>query len=159
MKSKTKALTILLSVCSSLMFPLAVPAQSDNWTSVKATPKGTEIFVERKRDDRVIGTIHAVTDDSIVITSDEGSFIIGKDNVAKIYLAVARDKKKSMNRGALYGMLGGLASGIALATLHPPENEEMPWVGTFFAGIGIGTLAGIRHGKGKDKGPMIYSAR
>jgi hypothetical protein len=159
MKTKINAAGILLSVCLLLISPLAVSAQSNNWTTVKATPKGTEVILERKRDNGVTGNIQTVTDDSIAVTSDDGSFIIGKDNVAKIYYAVARDKKKSMNRGALYGMLAGLAAGFAVALVREPEGQEMPGVATFLAGGGIGIWAGSRHAKGKDKGPLIYSAK
>ena len=159
MKIRVNTIALAFSIAASLIAPVATVGQSDNWTTVRAIPKGVDLMIERKRDDRVIGVLQVVTDDSIAIASDEGSFIIGKDNVARIFHAVPRDKKKSMNRGALYGMLIGLASGVALATAFPPENEEMPYVGTFLAGGGIGTWAGMRHGKGRDKGPLIYSAK
>ncbi len=159
MNLKIEPIAILLSIFSSLLLPASVAGQSNNWTSVRATPRGTEVIIERKRDDRVIGIIQAVTEDSIAVTSDDESFIVGRDNVTKIFHAIPRDKKKSLNRGALYGMLIGLGAGIALATAYPPENERMPWVGTFFAGGGIGAWAGSRHAKGKNLGPLIYSAK
>ena len=159
MKTKINVVALTFSIATALIAPVALFGQSNNWTSVKAIPKSIDLIIERKRDDRVVGVLQAVTDDSIIVNSKEGSFIIGKDNVAKIYHAVGRDKKRAMNRGALYGMLIGLGAGVALATAFPPENEEMPYVGTFLAGGGIGTWAGIRYAKGKDKGPLVYSAR
>jgi hypothetical protein len=157
MKLKIEFVAILLSVASLL--PASVAGQSNNWTSVRATPRGIEVIIERKQDDRVIGIVQAITEDSIAVTSDDGSFIIERGNVTKIFHSVPRDKMKSLNRGALYGMLIGLGAGIALATAYPPENEEMPWVGTFFAGGGIGAWTGSRHARGKNKGPLIYSAK
>lgn len=159
MKTKTTVGVLLLTVCAVFTLSNVVPAQSTHWTGMKATPKGIDIIVERKNDETVTGVLQAVTDDSLAVTSDEGSFIIGKDNITKVFHAIPRDKKKLMNRGALYGMLIGLGAGVAAATAFPPENEEMPYVGTFLAGGGIGAWAGIQRAKGKDKGPLIYSER
>jgi hypothetical protein len=136
-----------------------VVAQSDNWTSVKALAKNTDLIITRKNAGRVVGFVQAVSDDTLAIDSDNGSFIIGKDNIEKIYYAEPRDKMKSLNRGALLGMLGGLAAGIGYSIVRPPENESMPGYGIFFLGSGIGMLAGLHHSKGKDKGALIYSAK
>ena len=159
MRTKTTAAALLLTAFSLLAFSTVVRAQSIHWTALKATPKGIDVIVERKNDDRVIGVLQAVTDDSIAVTSDEGSFIIGKDNITKVFHGIPRNKKKLMNRGALYGMLIGLGAGVALTSAFPPENEEMPFAGTFLAGGAIGAWAGVRRAKGKDRGPLIYSAR
>ena len=154
MKQKAVAIVSIIFICFSI-----TPAQSSNWGNVQAVPRGTEVFIDRKNDDRVIGSIDAVTEDTIAITSDGGSFIIGKENVTKIFHAIPRDKKKALNRGALLGMLGGLGAGVLLTASRPPKGEEMPGVGVFFAGLGLGTWAGHRYGKGRDKGPLLYSAR
>jgi len=134
-------------------------AQTNNWTAVKALTKNTELIVTRKTDNRVVGFLQAVTDDTIAIDSDNGAFLIGKDNVKQIYLAEPRDKMKTMNRAALLGMLGGLAAGVGYSIVRPPEDESMPGYGIFFLGSGIGLLAGRHHAKGKDKGALIYSAK
>ena len=151
---------------ASILIPLfafapfaRITAQSNNWTSVKALAKDTELIITRKNAGRVVGFVQAVTDDTLAIDSDSGSFIIGKDNIKTIHYAEARDKMKSLNRGALLGMLGGLAAGIGYSILRPPKDESMPGYGIFFLGSGIGVLAGLHHAKGKDKGALIYSAR
>ena len=154
MKIKAIAVVSIILACFSI-----TPAQSSTWGNVQAIPRGTEVFVERKNDDRVIGSVSAVTADTIAITSDEGSYIIGKENVTKIFHAIPRDKKKALNRGALLGMLGGLGAGVLFTAAVPPKGEEMPGVGVFFAGMGLGTWVGHSYGKGKNKGPLLYSAR
>jgi hypothetical protein len=66
---------------------------------------------------------------------------------------------KSVNRGALLGMLAGLAAGIAYATVRAPDGEDMYGAGIFLLGGGVGALAGKHHAKGKEKGALIYSAK
>ena len=136
-----------------------VAAQTNSWIGVKALPKGAELIVTRKNDGRVIGVTQSVTDDTIAIDSDNGSFIIGKDNIEKIYYAEPRDVMKSLNRGALLGMLGGLAAGVAYSSTREVNGEKMPGPWIFLLGGGLGALAGKRHAKGKDKGALIYSAK
>jgi hypothetical protein len=92
------------------------------------------------------------------LTADEGSFVIGKANIEKIYYAVPRDKKKSMNRGALYGMLAGLGTTVAVGTLTADSDRTPGWPIFLAGGLG-GMWFGKKHGEGKDKGPLIYSAR
>lgn len=150
--------SLLIIFCGFAPFA-RVAAQTNNWTSVKALPKNTELIVTRKTDSQVVGFVQAVSDDTIAIDSDNGTFIIGKDNVKNVYLAEPRDRMKSLNRGALLGLLGGLAAGVGYSVVHPPEDESMPGFGIFFLGCGIGMLAGRHHAKGKDKGALIYSAK
>lgn len=159
MKLTRISLALLVLTCSFLTVPVLAFGQSAEWSRIKATPTGTDIIIERKKDRRVVGYVQAVTDDSIAVRSEKGSFIIGKDNITKVFLARPRNKRKSLNRGALYGMLTGLAIGLAISLVHEPEGQEMPGMGTFLAGAGIGLWAGNRHGKGKDKGELIYSAK
>lgn len=149
----------MVMVVASISIPQNVMAQTSSWASVKALPKGSELVVERKASEKVIGHLQAATDDTIAVTSDAGAFILARDNVEKIFFAVPRDSKKSRNRGALYGMLLGLAAGVAVSTLHDPDSEAMPGVGAFFGGGLLGVWVGNQHAKGKDKGPLIYSAK
>jgi len=140
--------------------PLAqLTAQTNSWIRVKALRKNTEVIVTRKTDGRVIGFVESVTDDTVVIDSDDGTFVIGKDNIKEIFYAEDRDEKKSLNRGALFGLLGGLASGMAYATVRDTNGQSNPGVMFLLIGGGIGTLAGRYHAKGKDKGALIYSAK
>lgn len=149
----------MVIVVASFSIPQDLIAQTTSWASVKALPKGAELVVERKASEKVIGHLQAATDDTIALTSDAGAFILARDNVEKIFYAVPRDGTKSRNRGALYGMLLGLAAGVAVSTLQDPESEAMPGVGAFFAGGLIGIWAGNKHAKGKGKGALIYSAK
>ncbi|HEX6126762.1 MAG TPA: hypothetical protein VFZ23_15425 [Pyrinomonadaceae bacterium] len=159
MKLKSSVVPLMLIVVASLALPTNLFAQTTSWTSVKALPRGADVIVERKASDRVIGYLQSATDDTVAVTSDTGSFVISRDNVQKIFYAVSRDRKKIMNRGALYGMLLGLAAGVAVSTVQEPESEAMPGTGAFIAGGLIGMWAGHKHAKGKDKGPLIYSAK
>lgn len=159
MKMKQPVVALIFIVVASISLPQILIAQTTTWAGVKALPKGTELVVERKASEKVIGYLQAATDDTVTVTSDAGSFIIARDNVEKIFCAVPRDSKKSRNRGALYGMLLGLAAGVAVATVQKPESEAMPGVSVFLAGGLIGMRVGKEHAKGKDKGPLIYSAK
>lgn len=156
--SRQFAVLLLITGCV-IAFPANFFAQTDNWTSVKALKDGTELIVTRKNSGRVVGYVQAVNDESVALTSDAGTFVIGKDYVSKIYYAVPRNKRKSLNRGALYGMIAGLVVGVAIGSVHEPEGQETPGLGAFLAGSAIGVWAGSRHAKGKDKGALIYSAR
>jgi len=139
--------------------PCALMAQANNWTSVKALQRGTDLIVIRKSNDRVIGYVDAVTDDTLAVTSDAGSFVIRKDNVDKIYIAIPRDKMKHMNRGALVGGLLGLAAGIAVSVAMGPDTEAMPGLPVMLAGGAAGGWVGSRRANGKDKGSLVYSAK
>ena len=150
--------SILIIFCGFAPFA-RLAAQTNNWTSVKALPKNAELFITRKTGGRVVGFVQAVTDDTIAVDSDNGTFIIGKDNIRQIYYAEQRDKMKSLNRGALFGMLVGLAAGVAYATVREPEGQETPGFGIFLLGSGVGLLAGKHNANGKDKGALIYSAK
>jgi len=150
----------LLSIAGLVLTaPIGLMAQANNWTSVKALQRGMELIVIRKSNDRVIGYVDAVTDDTLAVTSDTGSFVIGKDNVDKIYIAIPRDRMKHMNRGALVGGLLGLAAGIAVSIAMSPESEAMPGLPIMLAGGAAGGWFGSQRAKGKDKGPLVYSAK
>jgi hypothetical protein len=149
-------LTWLIIAILASTVPLHVAAQTDNWTGVRALPKGAELVIERKSSGRVVGYLELATDDTVVIVSDANSFIIGRDNVKKIYYAVAHDKKKSMNRGALIGMIGGAVTASLIA--GEPEGQEMPGLGGLLIGGLAGTWFGKQRAKGKKRGALIYSA-
>lgn len=144
-------------------FLLAVPtdlsAQSNHWISVKALPPKTEIIVLRNDGDREVGYVGSVTDDSIAMTTDSGASIIARNNVKKIYYAVPRNKRKSMNRGALVGGLLGLAAGVAVAYATPSNSEAMHGGAVFLAGGLLGGYAGRKRADGKDRGALIYSEK
>jgi hypothetical protein len=159
MKLKRSVAALIFTVVVSISLPQNLIAQTTNWTSVTALPKGVELVVERRASKTIIGYLQATTDDWVAITSDAGSFIIARDNVDKIFYAVPRDRKKIRNRGALYGALLGLAGAVAVSIVQKPESEAMPGGGVFLAGGLIGMWVGNRHAKGKDKGPLIYSAK
>ena len=150
---------MLLLVGLVVNVPQSLMAQSNNWTTVKALQRGTEIIVVRKDSERVTGYVDGVTDDTLAVTSDSNSFVIGKDNVDQIYIAIPRDKMKHMNRGALVGGLLGLAAGIAVSVAMGPDTEAMPGLPVMLAGGAAGTWVGSRNAKGKDKGPLVYSAK
>lgn len=147
-------------VLTGLLFFVVVTAsaQGNRWIAVKALPKGTELIIERKKSDRVVGYVTAVDDRTVSVTSNSGSFAIDKDNVSKIFYAIPRDKMKHANRGALIGMIGGLVAGVALSATQSSDSESMPYVGTFIAGGLLGGWIGAKHGGGKQKGSLIYSA-
>src|SRR5688572_3836165 len=96
-------LNLLLITGILLFFPTNITPQTSDWTAVKVLQPGTDVMVLRKNGGRIVGYVQGSTDDTIAITSDSGSFVVGRDNVKKIYYAVPRDKRKSMNRGALIG--------------------------------------------------------
>ena len=149
--------TIILAAVLAVVTPSYLTAQTNNWMSVRAIPKGTELIVDRKNDDRVIGILNAVTEDTIAITSDGASFIIGKDNVLKVYHAVERKRKHLVG---VAGLAGGLAGAVIDAKIQgPPESQEMPGVIGFIAGaVVFGGLA-ERLVDDKKKGVLIYSAK
>ena len=155
---KQTSTVIALLLMTILALPMCARAQTDSWVGVQALRPGTEIFVLRKNKDKVVGVLQSATGDTIALTADEGSFVIGKANIAKIFYAVPRDKKKSMNRGALYGMLAGLGTAVAVSTMTADSDQTPGW--PIFLGGGLaGMWLGKKHGAGKDKGPLIYSAR
>jgi len=137
-----------------------IAAQTNNWTRVKALPKNAELIVNRKADGQVVGFLQAVTDDTIAIDSDNGSFIVGKNNIEKIYMAEGRDAAEGLKRGAALGMLGGLATSITYATVVKSDIiEDRPGFLFVWIGLGIGAVVGRIHAKGKDKGALVYSAK
>ena len=150
---------MLLIATLVAMFPLSVLAQSDNWTSIRALPRGTDVIIERRNDDRIDGTITSVSDNEIVINSNRGAFIVARGNVERIYYAIPRNARKHTNRGALIGGALGLGVGIGVSTLQSSNSEAMPGAVVFLAGGLLGGWVGSKRAKGKDRGSLIYSAR
>jgi hypothetical protein len=154
-----KHLSLLLIVAMVSVFPLCVLAQSDNWTSIRALPRGTDVIVDRRNDDRIDGTVASVSDSEIVINSDRGAFIVGRANVDRIYYAIPRSARKHVNRGALIGGAVGLGVGVGVSTLQSTNSEAMPGAVIFLAGGLLGGWIGSKRAKGMDKGSLIYSVR
>jgi hypothetical protein len=151
-------MTSLLIATVVAVFPLHVLAQSDNWTSVRALPKGTDLIIERKNDDRVIGTLASVSDDTIAITSEDGSFFVGRGNVTKVHYAVSRNVKRHLVRGLVLGMVIGTAVAGAFASEENDRDLTLGAVG-FWIGMGVGGYIVQKRGESKKKGELIYAAR
>ncbi|MEP7149711.1 MAG: hypothetical protein ABI857_12605 [Acidobacteriota bacterium] len=148
----------LLSFLLIATFVSVFPAQISTWTSVKTIDAGTDVIVIRKSSGRVVGLFVSATDDTVTVNSRVGPVVVDKDNVKKIFNAVARDRKKGVRRGALFGLALGLLAAGVVEGVEPSEGQQTNGLVPFLLGGAVGLWAGDRHGKGKTKGALIYSA-
>ena len=142
-----------------LLFALALPAaaQTNSWISVQGLPKGIDLIIERKQDNTVIGTLQATTADTIAVSGSGGSFIIGRDNVKKVYHALPGGGHRHANHGALIGMIVGAV--VTSAAAGEPEGQETPGLPGLIGGGLAGAWIGSKRDKGPRKGDLIYVAK
>ncbi|HQZ97172.1 MAG TPA: hypothetical protein PK108_14905 [Pyrinomonadaceae bacterium] len=152
-------IVVSITIFAFLTQPFVLLAQASNdWRSVKALAGGTEVRVETKAGKKIDGTIEAVSDSTIGVSSKGKTEEVAFTDVKKVHQVKNGSRGPGIAIGAAAGAGVGAAIGGGVLAATGGSDDTGGVIAPFIAvGAGLGALAGALIPR--KKRTLIYEAK
>jgi hypothetical protein len=155
---KSVATLMILSLCfATAGYSQDLSSNAQSWSILRSIPVGQDLLVKTKEGKSINGRLDRITDTSLALTAEGGTFSLNSSEVAKVYVFRGKPVVSRTLIGASIGTLAG--GGIGLAAGN--ENDiGGRWMGAAVGGgvgLVIGSVTGLALGLSKKK-ELVYEA-